>query len=132
MTIVIAYLSTAAVFLALDIVGLRYLIFPVFDRHVGHLLAQPPRFGAATVFYLAYVAGVLWFVSLPALRNGAPVEAFIGGVLLGLMCYGTYEFTNYATLSDWTLEQVVVDSAWGAVLTGSSAWIGVQITQRLM
>lgn len=131
MTTAILYLTTAAVFLALDMIGLRILIYPVFARHVGPLLADPPRFGAAAVFYLAYVGGVLWFVSLPALRHGAPLEALLGGAALGLMCYGTYEFTNYATLKGWSLQQVAVDVLWGGALTATAAWAGVVITQRL-
>lgn len=132
MTIVILYICTAVVFLGLDVLGLRYLIFPVFDRNVGHMLAEKPRLGAASVFYLAYVAGIVWFVAWPAVNNDAPLGALVGGVLLGMLCYGTYELTNYATLSDWTLEQVILDCAWGAVLTGVSAWVAVQITLYLM
>ena len=83
------------------------------------------------MFYLGYVAGVLWFVSIPALRTGDATSALVGGVLLGLMAYGTYEFTNYATLRDWRFEQVAVDMVWGGVLTGFAAWAGVMAT-RLM
>jgi len=121
------YLATAGVFLGLDMLGIRYLIRPVFDRHVGHLLADPLRLGPAAVFYLAYVAGVLWFVSLPALREGAPLQALIGGAILGFIAYGTYEMTNYATLADWSLQQVMVDGLWGIALTGFSAWAGVAL-----
>ncbi len=129
MKILVLYLSTALVFFAADAVGLRMLIKPVFDRHIAHLYADPFRVVPAAVFYLGYVAGVLWFVALPALRDGDPVAALIGGALLGLMAYGTYEFTNYATLRDWSMTQVIVDSLWGAVLTGFSAWAGVMITR---
>ena len=121
------YLATAGVFLGLDMLGIRYLIRPVFERHVGHLLADPMRMGPAAVFYLAYVAGVLYFVSLPALREGAPLQALIGGAILGFIAYGTYEMTNYATLADWSLQQVVVDGLWGIALTGLSAWAGVAL-----
>lgn len=131
MKILILYLMTAVAFLILDIIGLRFLVKPVFDRHVGHLLADPFRLLPAAVFYLGYVAGVLWFVSIPALRTGDATSALVGGVLLGLMAYGTYEFTNYATLRDWRFEQVAVDMVWGGVLTGFAAWAGVMAT-RLM
>ena len=131
MKILILYLMTAAAFLILDVIGLRFLVKPVFDRHVGHLLADPFRLLPAAVFYLGYVAGVLWFVSVPALRAGDATSALIGGVLLGLMAYGTYEFTNYATLRDWRFEQVVVDMVWGGVLTGFAAWAGVMATRLL-
>lgn len=119
------YLITATVFLGLDAIGIRWLIRPVFETHVGDLLASPLRLGPAAVFYLFYVAGLLWFVSWPALRAGAPLQALLGGMLLGALCYGTYEFTNYATLQRWSLAQVAIDLAWGTVLTGFAAWAGV-------
>lgn len=119
------YLVTATVFLVLDLIGIRFLIRPVFERHVGHLLVQPLRLGPAGLFYLAYVAGLVWTVSWPALKAGDPLEALIGGLVLGLLCYGTYEMTNYATLADWSWEQVIVDGIWGTVLTGIAAWAGV-------
>ncbi len=131
MNIVYLYLSTAAIFLVVDIIGLRFLVKPVFDRHVEHLFADPFRMGPAAVFYLAYVAGILYFVSLPALRNQDPQSALIAGALLGLLAYGTYEFTNFATLRDWSMQQVVVDTIWGAVLTGTSAWAGVTLTRMV-
>ncbi len=125
----VLYLSTAAIFFAGDAVGLRYLIKPVFDRNTAHLYADPFRIVPATLFYLGYVAGVLWFVSIPAARAVDPSSALIGGILLGLMAYGTYEFTNYATLRDWSIQQVAVDTIWGGVLTGFAAWAGVQVAR---
>ncbi|WP_323041351.1 DUF2177 family protein [Gemmobacter sp.] len=129
--ILILYAVTVVVFLGLDMVGINLLIRPVFDRHVGHLLASPLRLGPAAVFYMAYVAGLLYFVSLPALRDETPVQALLGGMLLGFLCYGTYEMTNYATLADWSLQQVAVDLTWGTVLTGFAAWVGVMVAARL-
>lgn len=119
------YLTTAVAFLATDAVGIRFLIRPVFERHVGHLLAEPLRLGPAALFYLVYVAGVLWFVSIPALKEEAPVQALVGGMVLGLLCYGTYEMTNFATLRDWSVQQVITDGLWGIALTGFAAWAGV-------
>ena len=124
---VLLYAVTAVVFLGLDVIGIRVLIRPVFDRHVGHLLAEPLRLGPAALFYLAYVAGGLWFVSLPALKAEAPLQALVGGMILGLMCYGTYEMTNYATLADWSWKQVLIDGLWGTALTGGAAWAGVAV-----
>lgn len=129
--ILILYAVTVVVFLGLDMIGINMLIRPVFDRHVGHLLASPLRLGPAAVFYMAYVAGLLWFVSIPALKDEVPVQALLGGMLLGFLCYGTYEMTNYATLADWSPQQVIVDLIWGTVLTGFSAWVGVVVTSRL-
>lgn len=119
------YVITAIIFLGLDFMGIKFLIRPLFDRHVPQLLATELRLGAAAAFYLFYVAGLLWLISLPALREGQPLQALVGGMVLGVLCYGTYEMTNYATLAGWSVEQVAADMLWGTFLTGFSAWAGV-------
>lgn len=129
MQIVVLYLITATTFLLLDAIMLKSIMKPLFEQHIGSWLLDEIRIRPAIAFYLFYVAGVLWFVSYPALRSGAPVNALIGGAILGAMAYGTYEFTNYATLRDWSLQMVAADVTWGAVLTGFSAWIGVTLTR---
>jgi len=129
MTYLTLYASTALVFLILDVVMLRKVLYPLFSSNIGSIMLEDPRMGAAAVFYLVYIAGVLWFVSIPALAAGAPSQAFITGCILGVLAYGTYEFTNFATLRDWSMQMVMVDVVWGAVLTGSSAWAGVLITK---
>ncbi|GGD43994.1 DUF2177 family protein [Sinisalibacter lacisalsi] len=125
MQLLVLYLVTALVFLGLDAVMLKNVLRPLFASRLGDWLLEDIRIVPAVLFYLFYVGGVLWFVSLPALRDGAPLNALIFGALLGAMAYGTYEFTNYATLARWSPQMVAIDVAWGAVLTGVSAWVGV-------
>ncbi|WP_371227200.1 DUF2177 family protein [Roseovarius sp. 2305UL8-3] len=131
MQIIWLYLATAFVFFGLDFFGLRYLIKPVFDRYVGELLAESVRIGPAFAFYSAYIAGVLYFASLPALKAGNPTMALVNGAILGALAYGTYEFTNLATLKHWNWHMVAVDLTWGTLLTGVSAWAGVMIVRAL-
>jgi len=40
--------------------------------------------------------------------------------------------TNYATLRDWPLQMVLVDIAWGTVLTASVAGIGTYLSSVLV
>ncbi|MCR8550305.1 DUF2177 family protein [Salipiger sp. P9] len=131
MQILTLYGATLALFLIIDVIGISTIIKPVFERHVGDMLADPLRLGPAAAFYLFYIAGLLYFVSVPALNAGRPAQALLGGALLGLMCYGTYEFTNLATLRGWSFQQVLIDTIWGGLLTGGSAWAGVWIAQKL-
>ena len=131
MQIIILYLTTALVFLGLDAIMLKNVIRPVFEKHVSDLLAESLNLPAAVVFYLFYLGGVVWFASLPALREGAPVNALISGALLGAMAYGTYEFTNLATLKGWNWQMVLVDLTWGTVLTGVAAWAGVMMARAM-
>lgn len=125
MTALILHLATALVFLVLDALMLNLVLAPMFRAQLGETMLDSPRLGPAVVFYLFYIAGVLWLVSLPALRDGVPVQALINGAILGAVAYGTYEFTNFATLRGWSWQMVITDVIWGAVLTGVSAWAGV-------
>ena len=131
MQILTLYLSTAVVFLALDIVMLKRVLYPLFSSNLGDWLLEDPRMGPAAVFYLFYVGGVLFFASWPAFNSGNPTQALMAGSLLGVLAYGTYEFTNFATLRAWSPTMVMIDVAWGAVLTGVSAWAGVVITRAV-
>lgn len=125
MQIIWLYLITAIVFFGLDFLGLRYLVKPVFERYIPDMLAEQVRIGPALVFYAAYVAGVVYLVSWPAVKAGQPALALTQGMILGALAYGTYEFTNLATLKGWSWQMVATDLAWGTVLTGVSAWAGV-------
>lgn len=131
MSILTLYLTTAVIFLALDVVALKRFLRPLFETHVGDLLLAQPRMGPAAVFYLFYIGGILWFASIPALNEGVPVKALINGAILGALAYGTYEVTNYATLRPWNLQQVVIDGLWGTFLTAVSAWAGVLVTRAI-
>lgn len=120
------YIATLAAFLALDVFGLTFLIRPVFEKDIGHLLLEDFRLGPAALFYAFYVGCVIWFVSKPAMAHRKPLTWVFGSAaLMGGFGYGTYEFTNLATLEAWTWRMVFVDLTWGVLLTGSAATIGV-------
>ncbi|MEF3046271.1 DUF2177 family protein [Pseudotabrizicola sp. L79] len=129
MQVAILYVSTAAVFLIVDAIMLTLVMKPLFSRHIGALMADPIRLGPAALFYAAYVAGLLYLVTWPALKSGGGV--LIPAAVIGAMAYGTYEFTSYAIMRDWHWTMVVTDTTWGAVLTAFSAWAGLAITRAL-
>ncbi|WP_210403964.1 DUF2177 family protein [Pararhodobacter marinus] len=128
--VMILYIATAVIFLALDAVMLSLVMKPLFARHLGDAMRDSPMLGAAGAFYLAYVAGLVVLVSLPALRDADPMRALLYGALVGAMAYGTYEFTSMSVMKDWSWSMVVTDTLWGTVLTGFSAFAGVMIALR--
>jgi uncharacterized membrane protein len=123
------YLSTAAVFLILDGIMLTLFMKPLFSRHIAPLMLTDIRVVPAGLFYAAYVAGLVYLVSLPALKTGSPV--LIPAAIIGAMAYGTYEFTSYAIMKDWHWSMVAADVTWGTILTALSAWAGVAIARAL-
>lgn len=132
MSLPILYLSTFAVFLVVDFLVLSYFMKPIFARDIGPLMLETFRVLPAFLFYAFLVGVVLWFVSWPGLVEGKSLWWVFGNAaLLGAAAYGTYEFTNYAILKDWTTTLVVVDLTWGTVLTGGAAAAGVAITRAI-
>lgn len=131
MTYVIAYISTAILFLGVDALWLGVVARNFYTGQIGHLMAANPQLWIAAAFYAVYVIGILIFAVLPALNGGSWQTALIYGALFGFFAYATYDLTNMATLRDWPVAMVVVDVAWGTVLTGMSALGGYLITSAL-
>lgn len=125
MQIVLLYVTSVAFFLVVDAIVLNAFMKQLFMRHVGGLLRSPFDMAPAAFFYLFYVAGVIWLISWPALQAESIGQAALGGALLGALAYGTYEFTNKATLKGWHWSMVAIDTTWGALLTGATAAFGV-------
>ncbi len=124
------YLITAVLFLAIDAVMLTLVMKPLFTRHLGDAMRDSPMMAPAGLFYLAYVAGLVFLVSAPALRDAEPARAALHGAIIGAMAYGTYEFTSMSIMKNWSWTMVATDTLWGAVLTGFSAWAGVMLVMR--
>ena len=53
------------------------------------------------------------------------------GALLGLVAYGTYDFTNMAVIKDFTWRITLIDLAWGTFLTGIVAALITRIMMFL-
>lgn len=132
MTYLLAYISTAVVFFGLDFVWLSRVATGFYKSRIGDLMLAQPNFMAAGLFYLFYIAGIVYFAVAPALNGGNWVNALVSGAILGFIAYGTYDMTNLSTLKNWSLSVSVVDMAWGTVLTGLAATAGYLVTSRLM
>ena len=128
---VIAYVAAAVTMLALDAVWLTQAVPRIYQPQLGELLAERPNFAVAGIFYLVYLVGVVAFAVLPALDRGSWLQAFAMGALLGLVAYGTYDFTNLATLRNWPVGLSLLDVAWGVVLTATVSLAGYAAVQWL-
>lgn len=131
MQLAILYGSSAAFFLIVDAIMLTLVMKPLFERHIGDMLRSPIDLVPAAVFYMFYVAGLIYLVSLPALREGSLAAAAINGAVLGALAYGTYEFTSKSVMKNWDWSMVIADTTWGAILTGATAAFGVWAARSL-
>ena len=125
---VFAYLGTLLAFLVLDGLWLGVLMGPTYKSLLGPLMLDQPRLLPAVLFYLLYVVGCVVFVVLPSVGWQRAARL---GALLGLVAYGTYDLSNWATLQGWSAGLAVMDMAWGAVLTAACCTFGHLCAHRV-
>lgn len=122
-TFLTAFLVAGATFMFIDLTWLGYVARDFYRREMGALLTDNFKLVPAAAFYLMYVAAIVYFAVLPALRSGSWTDALVPGAALGLVAYGTYDLTALAVVRDWPLRLSLVDMAWGTVLTSLSAGV---------
>ena len=120
----LAYAATTAALLALDAVWLGLVAQPLYQRSIGHLMADQPNLAAAAVFYALYPLGLMRFAVLPHRLDSAIGPTLSAAALFGFFAYATYDLSNLATLRDWPVGLSLIDIAWGSVVSMASAAAG--------
>lgn len=111
------YLIALPVFLAIDMVWLTVVAKNFYAKQLGYLMAKTPNLLAALIFYLIFIAGLVFFVITPALDKKMWTQALLSGAFFGLVTYATYDLTNLATIRDWPMVITLVDLAWGMTVS---------------
>lgn len=125
-----AYLATLVPFLILDGLWLAVVAQNFYQAQLGPLMAKSPVWAAAGVFYVLYIAGLVFFVVAPAQKEGGRRAAALRGAFFGLIAYATYDLTNLATLQGWPLAVTAVDLVWGALVSGLTCLAAVALLPR--
>jgi len=128
--LLLPYLAIVATMMALDVIWIGGLARPLYNRGIGHLMAEQPNFVAAVAFYLLFAIGLMAFVVLPRAGGDWP-RAAAWGALFGFMTYMTYDLTNLATLRAWPLGLSFIDTAWGCFATGLAATVGKVVADKV-
>jgi uncharacterized membrane protein len=119
------------VFTAIDLVWLGFIANKVYQKYLGFIMRPSPNWGVAILFYLVYLAGLVFFVIDPALTKHSWKFALASGMFFGFITYATYDLTNLATLKDWPILITVIDLIWGSVLCGLVSVITFFVVNRL-
>jgi len=123
----VAFAVATIVFLLLDAAWLTAMASRLYRPAVGHIMRDDFDALAAAAFYALYLAGIVAFVVRPA-RDAR--HALARGAFFGLVCYGTYDLTNQATVAGWPWHVTLADLAWGSFVTGVSAWAAYIASRR--
>lgn len=78
------------------------------------------RWAPAAIVY-ALLAPAIWYFAVTPAADTTALTAAARGAALGLVAYGVYDMTLYATVTKYPLGMALADMAWGAFLCGSAA-----------
>lgn len=107
------------VFLVIDLIWLGLLARPFYQAQLGPLMKEDVDWGAAILFYLIFVAGIVVLAVLPAIQKESFLQALALGAMLGLVSYAAFDLTGLATLQGFPRVMAFVDLVWGTVLTAT-------------
>tara|TARA_B110001454_G_scaffold201704_1_gene208282 strand:+ start:21 stop:425 length:405 start_codon:yes stop_codon:yes gene_type:complete len=123
---------TSILFLIIDLIWLSFSVKYFYKPQLGSLLNEKPVMWAAVLFYLIYVVGLAIIILQPAIKQDSITQAFFTGIVFGIVAYGTYNFTNMATIRNWSPYVVLVDIIWGGFLTGTSSALGIYLSKKFL
>ena len=115
-------------FFIIDVFWIYFVATPMYEQEVGALmeLKVPP----AVIFYVIFLLGLIFFVINPN-QNNTLINVFLIGAFFGLVTYGTYDLTVYASMNIFSLKLVIADILWGMFLSGSVAALTVFTINKL-
>ena len=126
------YALTAPIFFVIDILWLGGVAKGFYRRKLAFILSSQVNWPAAIIFYLIYIAGILFFAVRPAMKSDSWSQAAFLGALFGFFTYATYDLTNLATIKNWPMAIVLVDILWGVCLCTLVALLSFAISKWLI
>jgi uncharacterized membrane protein len=130
--IIKSYLITFSIFFLIDLFWIGVIAKKLYQNQIGFLLKENFSIIPAIIFYLLFIAAILFFVINPALIKNSWQFVLFAGAFLGLVAYATYDLTNLSTIKDWPILLTIIDIAWGTILTAGTAIISYLLIHRVI
>jgi uncharacterized membrane protein len=131
----VIFLAMTVGALALDFIWISFVAndfylkaFADFGRISADGKFEPILWSAGLVYLLIPLAALV-FVVAPSQKESL-AATIAKGALLGFCIYGVYDFTNLATIRNWSLLTTVVDISWGTFLCATVSAIGKTLIDR--
>ncbi len=124
------YFIALIVFFLIDLFWLVVVARKLYQQELGYIMSEKPNWIVAALFYLIFIAGLIFFVINPAMEKNSWVFALLVGMLFGFITYSTYDLTNLATLKDWPIKITIIDLIWGSSLGGLVSTVTFFIAKR--
>jgi len=126
----LAYFAALITLIAADFFWLGTVMPDFYRSHLGNVELAQPRLGPALAFYLMYIAGLLFFAVHQGVQRRSLVSSMFRSGLFGLVAYGTYDLSNWATLTMWTADLTAADMLWGVFVSALSGTVAHFVLMR--
>jgi uncharacterized membrane protein len=105
------------IFVLLILIDSIYLYFmgPLASKYISKI--------QGSTMQINYYGALLTYICLAASLYYFKINTVQDAFVLGIVIYGVYEGTNWATFKNWPLFMVVIDTLWGGVLLGLTTYI---------
>ena len=105
-------LQVSLLVLVVDFIWIGVIAKNMYKKGLAKVQGFPIKFRpiGAIVAYILLIVGLTIFVN-----------DWLSGSIMGLVTYGIYNATNYATLSNYSEQLAITDTLWGTIL---SAFVG--------
>ena len=115
-------------FFIIDVFWIYFVATPMYKQEIPSLMEL--KVAPALLFYAIFLMGLIFFVVNPN-QDNTLLNVFLIGAFFGLVTYGTYDLTVYASMNIFSLKLVVADILWGMILSGAVATLTVFTINKL-
>lgn len=129
----IVFAVSLAAFVVLDGLWIGLVAKGFYASHLGPAGVLRPVADplAAALSWACIVAANALFVLPSTLQSRSAVNALRQGALLGVLLYGTVDFTNAALIRGWGWPVALVDVAWGTTACAVTALVQHRLAHAL-
>ncbi len=126
------YIILLVIFLVIDLIWLNFIAKDLYQKEIGSLLLKNPKLLPAILFYSLFIVAILILAVIPGIEAKSLGKTLFLGAVLGFISYGTYDFTNLATLNNWSVKVTIIDLIWGTSITTTMAYLGYIIGSKIL
>ena len=108
----------STVLVLIDVAFIILFLSKPFNQQILAVQKEPIKMNMYGTFAsYALIIFILYYFIIKDRRS--IIDAF----LLGLLTYGIYDATNYATLKNWSASTSIIDTCWGGTLFALTTFI---------
>lgn len=90
-----------------------------FSKMIGKIQnGEPmiPKIFPAILAFLVLAFGIYYFIIEKVRDNNILIDSLKYGFVFGFVVYAVYDFTNLATLNNYSIKVTIIDILWGSTL----------------